>query len=423
MKLKSCTTVLAAAAALALVLTSCAENGDRSGGSGSGGDGGDSASGDIIFGQLIGVTGSYAPFTPPAIAAANIAVEEINAAGGVLDRNVRLVTEDNRSTVDGAVAGFSKLTSVSNVDVLGSLESDGQVALFDQIQQRQLPNICSSCGTTFLDAKGGKFSFRVAASDSDAGIIVAQVARDAGVKNLAMIVQNTEGASGPAEVATEAFEKTGGTINRVSIEPGASSYNSEVAKAFEGNPDALYVGTGVEAGIPILREIERRGYDKPIYVSPDLITHEVAALTNSDQFSAALTAFDTASPAYKSYAERFTAATGDQPEPGMYDANNYDQYILFALAMEAAKSTNGADVAGKIIEVASGPGKEVYSFQEGKDALAAGEDINFQGASSTLDMNEFGNLESPLLAILTVQNGDWTPGDQIEVDPSLRAEG
>ena len=422
MKLKSATKVMAAGAALALALTSCAENGDRSGGSGSGG-GDEQASGEIVFGQLIGVTGSYAPFTPPAIAAANIAIEEINAAGGVMGRDVRLVTEDNRSTVDGAIAGFSKLTSVSNVSVLGSLESDGQVALFDQIEQRQLPNICSSCGTTFLDSKGGKFSFRVAASDSDAGIIVAQVARDAGVKNLAMIVQNTEGASGPAEVATEAFEKTGGSITRVSIEPGASSYNSEVAKAFEGNPDALYVGTGVEAGIPILREIERRGYDKPIYVSPDLITHEVAALSNADQLSAALTAFDTASPAYKSYAERFTAATGDQPEPGMYDANNYDQYILFALAMEAAQSTNGADVAGKIIEVASGPGKEVYSFQEGKDALAAGEDINFQGASSTLDMNEFGNLESPLLAVLTVQNGEWTPGEQIEVDPTLRSEG
>lgn len=66
---------------------------------------------------------------------------------------------------------------------MGSLESDGQVALFDQIQQRQLPNICSSCGTTFLDDRGGKFSFRVTASDSDAGIIVAQVARDAGSRS------------------------------------------------------------------------------------------------------------------------------------------------------------------------------------------------------------------------------------------------
>lgn len=402
---------------LALALSACAENGDRTGGSG--GSGG-SETGDIAFGQLIGVTGDYASFTPPAIEAAKIAIDEINDAGGVMGRTVKLVTEDNRSTVDGAIAGFSKLTSVSKVAVLGSLESDGQVALFDQIAQRQLPNICSSCGTTFLDDKGGEYSFRLTASDSDAGIIVAQVARDSGVKNLAMIVQNTEGASGPALVAEKAFEKAGGSVTSVSIEPGASSYNSEVAKAFASKPDALYLAAGEEAGLPILREIDRRGYDVPIFVSPDLITDTIAKLPNADQLTAALTAFDFDSPTYQSYAERFEAATGDKPEPGMYDAQNYDQYIVFALAMAAAESTNGADVAAKIQEVASAPGTKVYSYEEGLKALEAGEDIDFEGASSSLDLNDFGNLESPLLSVLTVQDGVWTPGDEVEVDPSLR---
>jgi ABC-type branched-subunit amino acid transport system substrate-binding protein len=397
--------------AAALTLTACAEGGEPNSGS---------TSGDIIFGQLIGVSGDYASFTPPAIAAAEIAVAEINEAGGIMGRDVELVTEDNRSTVDGAVSGFSKLTSVSKISVMGSLESDGQVALYDQIAQRQIPNICSSCGTTFLDDKGGKYSFRLTASDSDAGIIIAQVARDEGVENLSMIVQNTEGASGPADVAKEAFEKTGGSVNEVTIEPGASSYSSEVAKAFEGDPDALYLAAGVEAGIPILREIDRRGYDIPIFVSPDLITDDIAALPNADQLTAALTAFDTESATYQSYEERFEAETGDKPEPGMYDANNYDQFIVFALAMEAAQSTAGEAVAGKIIEVASAPGTKVYSFAEGKEALEKGEDIDFEGASSSLDMNEFGNLLSPLLSVLTVQDGQWVSGEQVEVDPTLR---
>lgn len=402
---------------LALMLSACAENGDRSGGSsGSGG----SVTGDIAFGQLIGITGDYASFTPPAIEAAKIAIEEINDAGGVMGRQVKLVTEDNRSTVDGAIAGFSKLTTVSKVAVLGSLESDGQVALYDQIHQRQLPNICSSCGTTFLDDKGGEYSFRLAASDSDAGIIVAQVARDSGVQNLAMIVQNTEGASGPAHVAETAFEKSGGSVTSVSIEPGASSYNSEVAKAFASKPDALYLAAGEEAGLPILREIDRRGYDVPIFVSPDLVTDKIAALPNADQFTAALNAFDFDSPTYQSYAERFEAATGDKPEPGMYDAQNYDEYIVFALAMTAAQSTAGADVAAKIQEVSSAPGTKVYSYEEGLKALEEGEDIDFEGASSSLDLNDHGNLESPLLSVLTVQDGEWTPGEEVEVDPTLR---
>lgn len=402
---------LAVAASMTLVLSACAKDGDR----GSGSD-----SGDIVFGQLIGVSGDYAPFTPPAIDAAKIAVKEINDAGGIMGRKVKLVTEDNRSTVDGAVSAFSKLTSVSKVHVIGSPESDALVALLPQIEQRQIPTICSSCGTTYLDDKGGKYAFRVTASDSDNGLIVAQVALDADVKKLAMIVQNTEGASAPAEVAKAAFEKAGGEVTSVSIEPGASSYNSEVAKAFGSNPDALYLGAGIESGIPILKEIARRGYDIPIYVSPDLITDDVAKLPIADQLSAALTAFDVESPAYKAYAKRFKAETGDNPEPGMYDANNYDQYILFALAMEAAQSSSGKNVAVKIVDVASAPGKKVYSFEEGKKALEAGEEIDFDGASSNLDMNEYGNLESPLLSVLTVKDGAWVPGDEVELDASLR---
>jgi len=399
--------------ATAITISGCASSDQAASSSGG-------SSGDIVFGQLLGITGDYASFSPPAIEAAKIAVAEINDAGGIMGRDVKLVSEDNRTTVDGAVSGFSKLVSVSKMSVLGSLESDGQVALFDEIEKRQIPNICSSCGTTFLDDKGGDYSFRVTASDSDAGIIVAQVARDEGHTNMAMIVQNTEGASGPAEVAKNAFEKAGGTVTTVSVEPGASSYNSEVAKAFASDPDVLYLAAGVESGLPILREIDRRGYDVPIFVSPDLITDDVAALDNADSFFSALTAFDTESPAYQSYATRYKDATGDDPESGMYDANNYDQYILFALAMEAAQSTDGSKVAGEIIDVASAPGTKVYSYAEGVKALEAGEDIDFDGASSSLDMNEFGNLVSPVLGVLAVKDGAWATTSEVEIDPSLR---
>lgn len=412
-KVKRSLMALGAALSVGTVLTACAEGGNQGGGGGGGG-------GEIVFGQMLGVTGDYAPWASSSIDPAQIAIDEINAEGGVMDTPVRMVTEDTRSTVDGAVSGFSKLTTSSGITVLGSLESDGQVALFDQIQQREVPTICPSCGTPFLDERGGEYSFRITASDSDAGLIVAQVARDTGVKKLSMIVQNTEGASGPAEVAAEAFERAGGEVTMVTIEPGASSYNSEIAKALDGNPDALYVAAGIEAGIPILREIDRRGYDVPIFVSPDLITNDIAAMPNADQLKAVLTAFDTESPAYTSFAERWEAKSGHAPEAGMYDANSYDQYILFALAMEAAQSTDGPAVAAKIIDVASGPGTKVYSFKEGKEALARGEDIDYDGASSSLDMNEYGNLLSPQMSTMTVQDGAWVVGETVAVDPSLR---
>jgi ABC-type branched-subunit amino acid transport system substrate-binding protein len=401
----------------ALVLAACATSGDPSAADGGQADDG----GDIVFGQLLGITGDYASFSPPAIDAAQIAVDEINEAGGVLGRTVTLVSEDNRSTVDGSISGYQNVTGVDGAQVLGSVESDGIVALFDTITDAQLPTMCSSCGTTFLDDKGGEYFFRVTASDSDAGLIAAQLARDAGYRNMAMIVQNTEGASGPAGVAEAAFSGIqGNKITSVTIEPGASSYSAEVDQALSARPDVIYLGAGIEAGLPILREIDRRGYDVPIIVSPDLILDETTTVPNADNLVAALGNFDVNGQTYRSYADRFRKMTGDEPSPGMYDANNYDQYILFALAMEAAGTTAGPEVAAQIIDVASAPGKKVYSYAEGLEALANGEDIDFDGASSSLDMNETGNLNSPLLSVLRVVDGAWKPTEDVEVDPSLR---
>jgi branched-chain amino acid transport system substrate-binding protein len=401
----------------ALVLAACAEAGGSSAADGGQADDG----GDIVFGQLLGITGDYASFSPPAIAAAEIAVDEINEAGGVLGRDVTFVAEDARSTVDGAIAGYQKIASVDGAQVLGSLESDSVVALFDTITDQQLPTMCSSCGTTFLDENGGEYFFRVTASDSDSGLIAAQLARDSGYTNMAMIVQNTEGASAPAEVAEAAFGSIeGNQVSLVTIEPGASSYSAEVEKALADEPDVIYLGAGIEAGLPVLREIDRRGYDVPIIVSPDLILDETTTVPNSDKLIASLTAFDTEGETYKSFAERFQAETGDEPSTGMYDANAYDQYIVFALAMEAAGTTEGREVAGQIIDVASAPGTKVYSYAEGLEALERGEDIDFEGASSSLDMNETGNLLSPQLSILRVVDGAWTPTENVEIDASLR---
>jgi ABC-type branched-subunit amino acid transport system substrate-binding protein len=400
-----------------VVLAACAEEGGPSAADSGGSDDG----GDIVFGQLLGITGDYASFSPPAIAAAEIAVAEINDAGGVLDREVTFVAEDARSTVDGAIAGYQKVTSVDGAQVLGSLESDSIVALFDTITDAQLPTMCSSCGTTFLDENGGEYFFRVTASDSDSGLIAAQLARDSGFTSMGMIVQNTEGASGPAEVAEAAFSSIeGNQVTLVTIEPGASSYSAEVDKALADDPDVIYLGAGIEAGLPVLREIDRRGYDVPIIVSPDLILDETTTVPNADNLLASLTAFDTEGETYASFAERFREKTGDEPSSGLYDANAYDQYIVFALAMAAAGTTDGPDVADHIIDVASAPGTEVHSYAEGLEALERGEDINFEGASSSLDMSETGNLLSPQLSILRIVDGEWTPTENVEIDASFR---
>jgi branched-chain amino acid transport system substrate-binding protein len=394
----------------------------------SGGDDGATPSGDPVkLGMLIGVTGDYSPWYDPSKAGADVAIAEINAAGGILGRPAELVVVDNQSTVEGAVQGFSQVVDVEAVDALGGVESDGAIANLQAIKDLQLPTLCPACGTSELDEAGGDYIFRITGSDTDGGIIAAQFARDAGYQRVAILVQNTEGASAPADVFKRVFESTGGeVIADVRFEPGQASYQAQVDQAFDGEPDAVYLGAGFEAGGVILQEWQRRGYGGNWLFSPDLIVPEIAALVaqgveiGDGVARAAIPSYDTASAAYSAYAPRYEAITGEPPSPGLYDANQYDQYIVLALAMAAAGSTDGPAVAAEIAGIVNPPGTEVFTYAEGLALIEAGEDIDYHGASSSLDVNEFGNLASPTFGEQQIVDGQWTQVGEVTLDPSLR---
>ena len=395
---------------------------------GSGTTTGGGEEGPIKFGMLIGVTGDYSPYYDVSKAGADVAIAEINDAGGVLGRPVELVVVDNKSTAEGAVQGFSQIVDVEGVDVLGGPESDGAIANLQAIKDLQLPTICPACGTSELDQAGGDYIWRITGSDSDGGLIAAQFARDAGYTRVAMLVQNTEGASAPADVFKQVFTEIigGEVVADVRFDPGQASYQAQVDQAFADDPEAVYIGAGFEAGGIILTEWQRRGYGGSFMFSPDMIVPEIAALTEQGVeigdgvAKAAIAAYDTESPAYQSYAPRYEAITGEQPSPGLYDANQYDQYIILALAIAIAGTTDGEAVAAVISDLLNPPGTVVYSYAEGLAAIEAGEDIDYHGASSSLDVNEFGNLASPNFGEQNIVDGQWTQVATVELDASLR---
>jgi branched-chain amino acid transport system substrate-binding protein len=380
--------------------------------------------------MVVAVTGMSAPWYPAGKGGSDIAVAEINAAGGVLGRPVELVVSDDKSTVEGAVQALSFLTDVQDVDVITVSESDAILAILQTIKDAQLPTVCPGCGTSELDEAGGveNFVYRFTASDSDLGLIAAQFARDAGFERMSMIVQNTEGASSPADRFKEVFtERIGGEILAdVRIDPGQSSYQAQVDQAFAPEPDAVYLGTAFEAGGIILQEWQRRGYGGKWLFASDLTTPEIEGLSQQgiaiggENARVAFIAYDEEGPTYQSYAPRYTELTGDDPSSAMLDANAYDAFITLALAIEKAGSTDGPAISAAFPEVANAPGTECYGYAECLAALRAGEDINYQGASSNVDVNEFGNLVNPIFSELQIIDGMFQVVENIVLDESLR---
>ena len=403
-----------------LAVSGCGGGDEGSGGGGSGG-----SDEPVKFGRLSGVTGDYAPWTKAQLEAANVAIEDIKAAGGVIDRQPELVVSDNKSTAEGTVAGFERLAEVERVHAVGGLESDGAVAILDSLAEYKLPGSCPQCGTASLDEaeQGGDWFWRFTASDTDLGVAGAQFARDSGYKRMSMLVLKTEGSISSAETFKQAYEAAGGEIMEdVRFDPGKSTYQAELQRAFDGDPDAVFMTSGFDVGIPLIKEWARRDYGSQFIMPPDMIAPEIAKASPELEGKAVAptAAFDRKSPAWEPFATKYEERTGNEPTEALWEAGAYDEIIVQALAMEAAKSTDGEKVAEQMQKVANEPGEVCYTYEKCVQLVRDGKDVAYHGASGAIEFNENGNLEAPLLAKLVVKDGDWATEEQIELDPTLK---
>ena len=384
---------------------------------------GDDDEGPVKLGFLAGLSGDYSEWGPPSQDGAEAAIGVINAAGGILGRDAELVVQDNLSTPEGAVTGYNRIRE--EIHALGGVESDGAVALLGTVAEDEMPTMCPACGTTVLDTEGGNYIWRITASDTTYGIISAQLARDLGFTRVSMLVQQTEGTESPANVFKDVWEnKIGGEIIAdVRFAPGSDSYQAEVEQAFAGDPEAVYIGAGPQAGIPILREYIARGYDAQILVSPDLQVPDIAeaaAELPTGRILAAQVTDDFESPAYSAFAAAHQQYAGKAPPTGFYETNQFDQYIVLALAMTAAESTDGPDVAAQVYNIVNAPGTKVYTYADGVAALERGDQIDYDGPSGSIELHTTtGNLVSPKVAVQHIVGGSYTAREVIELDASL----
>jgi branched-chain amino acid transport system substrate-binding protein len=377
---------------------------------------------EVKIGYLIGVTGDYSAFTGPSLEATEIAVKDINDAGGVLGGPLKLVIQDNKSTAEGAVSGFEKLTQVDKVVAIGGVESDAGVAVLERSAEQEMPVICPFCGTPILDTQGGDYMWRLTASDTDGGTASAQFARDRDYQKVGILAQEGE-VGRPADVFKKVFEENvgGEVVSDVRFDAGKSSYQVEVQQAFDGDPDAVYLAAGHQEAASILPEWQRRGYGGEFFVSPDLITPETTFDFLEDGVATGvIAAFDETTPAYEQFAKKFEEKTGEQPSEGLGEPLQYDTVLAFALAIAAADSTDGAAIKQQMPEVLNPGGEKCFTYPECLKLIKAGKEIDYHGASSSLDLNENGNLLSPVMSEIQLVDGEWGPVDTIELDPELR---
>ena len=219
------------------------------------------------IGVMESLTGPGETYGTVANQAKQLAVEEINAAGGIDGRMIELVVEDSKCSAQDAITAYNKLTDVDGVKIILGTSCSGAMLGAAPLAEADGTIMFSGLATNPDIATAGDYIFRTSMSDAQLGVDTGNLLWAEGVRNLATITESTDYAEGVRRTSVEQFENKGGTV--VAEERYASDvtdFRTQLTKLINANPDAIHLAAQSEfAGGTIVKQFRELGYDGQIY--------------------------------------------------------------------------------------------------------------------------------------------------------------
>jgi branched-chain amino acid transport system substrate-binding protein len=200
-----------------------------------------SDTGAIKIGAILPLTGDAAVYGEPGRNVIELAIKEINTAGGVNGRQLQLITEDGKCAGESAASAAQKLVNVDKVQVIiGGFCSGESLAAEPITTAAQVFLFSPASSSPDLTGKSAFFA-RDYPSDSTQGKVLAGLSADKQWKKVAVIQEQTDYASGIYKSFSENFSALGGTVTKEEFATGTTDFRSILTKLKSENPGALLV--------------------------------------------------------------------------------------------------------------------------------------------------------------------------------------
>jgi ABC-type branched-subunit amino acid transport system substrate-binding protein len=361
--------------------------------------------GKLVIGTLLPETGSLAFLGPPEFAGVDLAVEEINAAGGVLGEDVTVIDGDSGdTTTDIANQTVDRLLQ-QNVDaIVGAASSGVTLTVIDKIVGAgviQFSPANTAKSLSEYDDEG--LYFRTAPSDILQGQVLGELVAEDGNQTAGILALQDPYGEGLAEDFTEAYESSGGeVVETVIYDPQAQTFDAEVQQIVSADPDAIVV-IGFDESARVIQTLIENGMgpgDKAIYGTDGNMGNALG-----EQLPAgALEGMKGTTP-LSELSQDFQDKL-KEIDPDLVDFNyageSYDAVNIIALAAEIAGTDEPTKIAEEIINVTK-DGEKCENFADCKQLIEDGEDIDYDGVSGPVEFDDVGDPGQASFAILQFQ--------------------
>ena len=346
-------------------------------------------SGDIVVGEYASLTGKEATFGVSSHEGTQLAIDELNAAGGALGRKFKLLTEDDRSVAGESGTVVNKLIARDGaVAILGEVASSRSLEAAPVCQQAKIPMISPS-STNPKVTESGDYIFRVCFIDPFQGTVMANFAKNTlKAKRIAVFTDvKSDYSKGLAKYFNEGFLKgsSGAIVAELDFNGGDKDFKAQLTSIKAANPDAIFVpGYYTDAAL-ICIQARQLGLNVPLFGGDGWESDQLVKIggeaVEGNYFSTHYSP-EAGSEKGKKFVDAYKKAFNGKL-PDAMAALGYDSAMLLADAIRRVGSTDP---------------------QKLRDALAATKD--FDAVTGRITMNSHRDATKSAV-ILQVKNGNF----------------
>jgi ABC-type branched-subunit amino acid transport system substrate-binding protein len=359
----------------------------------------------LTIGSLLPQTGNLAFLGPPEFAGVELAIQEINEAGGVLDNDVEYIEGDSGDAQQDVANPTVDRLLAADVDVIiGAASSGVSFTVIDKITRAGVVQYSpANTSPDFTDYEDNGLYFRTAPSDVLQGRILGETILADGCTNVGILALQDPYGEGLATNVGDTITGGGGSLtpeNPIFYDPAASNFDAQVNELKAANPGCVVL-IGFEESAKVIQSMVAAGIgpqQKQLY----LVDGNLGNALGEDLPAGVLEGTKGSLPgaeATEEFRERLLTVDPELTDFS-YAAESYDAVITAALAAVAAESDAGQAIAAELPDITR-EGEKCTGFEECKTMIEEGTDIDYDGVSGPIELSDAGDPTSAVVGIYT----------------------
>lgn len=359
----------------------------------------------IKIAALIPLTGGGGAYGPTMQRAAEMVVNEVNAAGGVLGRKVQLLVEDDQTNPESAVRAARKLIDADKVcAIIGTWASSVTTAVAPLCWENKVFLATVSGGENITNMPHQGYIVRTQPTSELLGTVFANFIADQGGKKAYFVGPQTPLSQSYGETIEKQMKKRGHVSQTMLYEDKKSSYRTEIADVLRANPDFIVLGGYVPDTAVVVKDIYRAGYKGKIVGMAFGVNQKLVDAVPPETLENVYMIGSSPAVGAESYKRLLRLLKTDSLDP--YSCQIYDHANLVLMSIAKAKQATGTGIKDAIraATYAKG-GKVVDNAVDGIKAINASQPVDYSGASGSCEFTEKGDVVNNFFRYEQIRGG------------------